>query len=208
MNRIKKSRFDKRDFLLKQGAVDMKLFVGLGNPGKKYAETRHNVGFMVVDELAKKWSISLVEDQKFKGEVGSTHINGEKIILLKPTTYMNLSGEAVQAVMDFYHLENEDVVVIYDDLDMETGKLRGRAQGSAGGHNGIKSIILHLAGDQFKRFKIGIDKSPYGKSSDHVLGKFSAEEMDYIGPAILRVVRACEELLRTDFLKAVSGLND
>lgn len=186
----------------------MKLFIGLGNPGRKYEKTRHNVGFMVIDELVKKWSVSLSEDKKFKGEIGSAYINGEKVLLLKPTTYMNLSGESVQAVMDFYGLENDDVVVIYDDLDMEVGKLRGRAKGSAGGHNGIKSMILHLAGEDFKRFKIGIDKSPHGKTSDHVLGKFTTEEMDYIGPAILRVVRACEELLASDFVKAVSGLND
>ena len=186
----------------------MKLFIGLGNPGRKYAGTRHNVGFMVIDELAKKWDVTLIEDKKFKGEIGSAHVGGEKVILLKPTTYMNLSGESVQAVMDFYNLENEDIIVIYDDLDMETGKLRGREKGSAGGHNGIKSMILHLAGQEFKRFKIGIDKSPYGKTSDHVLGQFSVAEMDYIGPAILRVARACEETLKTDFLKAVSGLND
>jgi len=186
---------------------NVKLFVGLGNPGKKYADTRHNVGFMVIDELAKKWSVSMNEEKKFKGFIGSAHVNGEKILLLKPTTYMNLSGESVQAVMDFYDLYNEDVIVIYDDLAMEIGKVRGRAQGSAGGHNGIKSMILHLAGEEFKRFKIGIDKSPYGKTTDHVLGKFSSEEMDYIGPAILKVAGACDELLRTDFLKAVSGLN-
>ena len=186
----------------------MKLFVGLGNPGRKYADTRHNVGFMVIDELAKKWSVTMTEDKKFKGIIGSAHVNGEKIILLKPTTYMNLSGESVQAVMDFYDLQNEDIIVIYDDLDMETGKIRGREKGSAGGHNGIKSMILHLAGEEFKRFKIGIDKSQYGKTTDHVLGKFTTKELDYIGPAILRVVRACEETLTIGFLKAVSGLNN
>jgi len=185
----------------------MKLFVGLGNPGRKYVETRHNVGFMVIDELAKKWGVSLTEEKKFKGEMGSAHVGGEKVMLLKPTTYMNLSGESVQAVMDFYDLDNEDVIVIYDDLDMEVGKVRGRQRGSAGGHNGIKSMILHLAGEDFKRFKIGIDKSPYGKTTDHVLGKFTADEMAYIGPAIMRVARACDELLEIGFPAAVSGLN-
>ena len=188
--------------------LKVKLFVGLGNPGKKYEETRHNIGFMVIDELAKKWDIILSEEKKFKGIIGSTHINGEKIFLLKPTTYMNISGESVQSVMDFYDLQNEYIIVIYDDLAMETGKIRGREKGSAGGHNGIKSIILHLAGEEFKRFKIGIDQSPYGKTTDHVLGKFTKEEMDQIGPAILRVARACDELLRTDFLKAVNRLYD
>lgn len=184
------------------------MFVGLGNPGRKYAETRHNVGFMVIDELAKKWGVSMNEEKKFKGEIGSSHVGGEKVLLLKPTTYMNLAGESVQAVMDFYNLYNEDVIVIYDDLDMEVGKVRGREKGSAGGHNGIKSMILHLAGEDFKRFKIGIDKSPYGKTTDHVLGKFTTEEMDAIGPAIMKVARACDALLSTDFLKAVSGLNN
>jgi len=186
----------------------MKLFVGLGNPGKKYAGTRHNVGFMVIDELAKKWSVSMNEEKKFKGEIGSAHVGGEKIVLLKPTTYMNLSGESVQAVMDFYDLYNEDVIVIYDDLNMEIGKVRGREKGSAGGHNGIKSMILHLAGEEFKRFKIGIGESLYGKTTDHVLGKFTTEEMDYVGPAIAKVVRACDETLSMDFLRAVSGLNN
>lgn len=185
----------------------MKLFVGLGNPGKKYEETRHNVGFMVIDELAKKWGVTLNEEKKFKGIIGSVHISGEKILLLKPTTYMNLTGESVQSVMDFYNLENQDIIVIYDDLAMECGKVRGREKGSSGGHNGIKSMILHLAGEEFKRFKIGIDQSPHGKTTDHVLGKFTKEEMDDIGPAILRVARACDEMLKTDFLKAVSGLN-
>jgi len=186
----------------------MKLFIGLGNPGKKYENTRHNVGFMTIDELANKWSVSMNEDKKFKGSIGTTHIKGEKVILLKPTTFMNLSGESVQAVMDFYNIDDADVIVIYDDLDMETGKIRGRMKGSAGGHNGIKSIILHLATQEFKRLKIGIDKSPYGKTTDHVLGKFTTGEMEYIGPAILKAVRACEETIETDFLKAISGLNN
>lgn len=186
----------------------MKLFVGLGNPGRKYESTRHNVGFMVIDDLAKKWDVSMTEEKIFKGVIGSTHVHGEKVLLLKPTTYMNFSGESVQAVMDFYDLNNEDVVVIYDDLDMEVGKVRGREKGSAGGHNGIKSMILHLAGDDFKRFKIGIGKSPYGKTTDHVLGKFTSSERDYIGPAIVKIVRACEQLLERDFLSAVSGLNN
>ena len=186
----------------------VKLFVGLGNPGRKYAETRHNVGFMVIDELAKKWDVSMNEEKKFKGLIGSAHVGGEKVILLKPTTYMNLSGESVQAVIDFYDLYNEDIIVIYDDLDMEVGKVRGREKGSAGGHNGIKSIILHLAGEDFKRFKIGIGKSPHGKTTDHVLGRFMTDEGIEISLAIEKVVRACEQTLSLDFLKAVSGLNN
>lgn len=186
----------------------MKLFVGLGNPGKKYEATRHNVGFMVIDELAKKWGVSMNQEKKFKGEIGSAHVDGEKVMLLKPTTYMNLSGESVQAVMDFYDLSNEDIIVIYDDLDMEIGKVRGRETGSAGGHNGIKSMILHVAGVDFKRFKIGIGKPAEGKVTDYVLGRFTSDDMIDIGSAIDKVVRACEQTLSVDFLKAVSGLNN
>jgi len=186
----------------------MKLYVGLGNPGKKYDQTRHNIGFMVIDALAKKWDVSMNADKKFKGEIGSTHINGEKILLLKPTTYMNLSGESIQAVMDFYDLENEDILVIYDDLDMETGKVRGREKGSAGGHNGIKSTILHLAGEEFKRLKIGIGKPPHGKVNDHVLSRFTDDELIDVLPAIDKIVRGCEEWLTNDFPKVISGLNN
>ena len=185
----------------------MKLFVGLGNPGKKYETTRHNVGFMVIDELAKKWDVTMIPEKKFKGEIGSVHISGEKVILLKPITYMNLSGESVQATMDFYDLNNDSIIVIYDDLDMDIGKTRGRQKGSAGGHNGIKSLILHLAGEDFKRFKIGIGKSPHGKTIDHVLGRFTEEEMRLIEPAIDSVVRGCEQWITEDFLKVISALN-
>ena len=185
----------------------MKLYIGLGNPGRKYEKTRHNVGFMVIDELAKKWDVSLTKDKKFKGEIGSAHINGEKVILLKPTTYMNLSGESVQAVMDFYDLANEDILVIYDDLDMERGKVRGRERGSAGGHNGIKSMILHVAGEEFKRLKVGIEKPPHANASDYVLSRFTNDELIDILPAVDKVVRACEAWLTDDFLAVLNGLN-
>lgn len=189
------------------GSVEMKLLIGLGNPGKKYEMTRHNVGFMVIDELAKKWDVSMKEEKKFKGEVGVKHVNGEKVMLLKPMTYMNLSGESVQKVMDFYDLSHEDILVIYDDLALEMGKVRGREKGSSGGHNGIKSLILHLAGIDFKRFKIGIGKSFDEKITDHVLGRFTHEETVAMGLAIEKVVRACDQWLEMDFLKVVSGLN-
>ena len=185
----------------------MRLFVGLGNPGKKYEKTRHNVGFMVIDELAKQWAVSMSSEKKFKGVIGFSRVDGEQVILLKPSTFMNLSGEAVQAVMDFYNLENDNVVVIYDDLAMAVGKLRGRTKGSSGGHNGIKSLILHLATEEFKRFKIGINSPTYGAVSDYVLGKFSDEDMLAIAPAIDKIVRACNQLLSTDFVQAVNGLN-
>ena len=185
----------------------MKLIIGLGNPGKKYADTRHNVGFMVIDKLASKWGISLTAEKKFKGYIGTAHLNGEKIMLLKPTTYMNLSGESIGAVMDFYNLDDEDILVIYDDLDMESGKIRGRVKGSAGGHNGIKSTILHLASQEFKRLKIGIGKPVHGKVTDFVLGCFTEDELIDIMPAIDKATRACEQWLEMDFLHVINGLN-
>ncbi|MDF4741157.1 aminoacyl-tRNA hydrolase, partial [Vibrio parahaemolyticus] len=115
----------------------MKLIVGLGNPGREYELTRHNIGFMAIDELAKRWNISLNE-QKFKGVFGAGFVNGEKVILLKPLTYMNLSGESIRPLMDYYKIDVEDFVVLYDDLDIPVGKLRLRMKGSAGGHNGVK----------------------------------------------------------------------
>lgn len=156
-----------------------KLIVGLGNPGDKYFETKHNVGFMLVDKLAKDWNLTFSSDKIFQADVASTFVNGEKIYLVKPTTFMNESGKAVQALLAYYGLEIEDLLVIYDDLDMEVGKIRLRAKGSAGGHNGIKSIINHIGGQTFNRIKIGIGRPKNGMSVvHHVLGKFDQE--DYI----------------------------
>ena len=118
-----------------------KLVVGLGNPGSKYHETRHNVGFMAIDLMAKELGLTFSEEKTFKAEVASTFLNGEKVYFVKPTTFMNLSGLAVRALLAYYNIPMEDFIVIYDDLDMEVGKLRFRQKGSAGGHNGIKSII-------------------------------------------------------------------
>ena len=122
-----------------------KLLVGLGNPGKKYDRTRHNIGFEVIDTLAGIWSTSISENKRFQGSVGETRTaSGERLILLKPSTYMNRSGQSVRAVVDWYKLSPADVLVIYDDMDLPIGKLRLRLSGSAGGHNGLKSIISHL----------------------------------------------------------------
>lgn len=154
----------------------MKLFVGLGNPGSKYERTRHNAGFMVIDALSKEWNIELTDEKKFKGQIGRGVVKGEKVILLKPTTFMNLSGESVRAVMDFYDIDIEDLVVIYDDLDLPHGKIRLRLKGSAGGHNGIKSLIAHVKTQEFKRIRVGIDRHPKIPVVDYVLGKFTEDE--------------------------------
>ncbi|MGL4336959.1 MAG: aminoacyl-tRNA hydrolase [Turicibacter sp.] len=182
----------------------MKLFVGLGNPGSKYERTRHNAGFLVIDELSKKWNIELSEEKKFKGLVGRGMVNGEKVILLKPTTFMNLSGESVRAVMDFYEIDLDDMVVIYDDLDLPQGKIRLRLKGSAGGHNGIKSIIAHTKTQEFKRIKVGIDRHPKIPVVDYVLGRFTEDELAMVMQAVDLSVKACEMSLKETFNKVMT----
>lgn len=182
----------------------MKLFVGLGNPGPRYERTRHNAGFMVIDELSKKWGIQLSDEKKFKGEVGRGVVKGEKVVLLKPTTFMNLSGESLRAVMDFYNVEEDEIIVIYDDLDLPQGRIRLRLKGSAGGHNGIKSIIQHLKTQEFKRIKVGIDRHPKIPVVDYVLGKFTEDELALVNQAVDISVKACELALTESFNKVMT----
>lgn len=158
----------------------VKLIVGLGNPGGKYHETKHNIGFMVVDRIAEEKSVSFAEDKNFKAEIGSFFQNGEKIYLVKPTTFMNNSGISVRALLTYFNIGVEDLIVIYDDLDMAVGKIRFRQKGSAGGHNGIKSIIAHIGTQEFDRIKVGIGRPErqHKVVINHVLGKFQGD--DYI----------------------------
>lgn len=183
----------------------MKLIVGLGNPGDRYEFTRHNVGFMAIDRLAERWNIRL-GSSKLRGWAGEGTYLQEKVILLKPTTYMNLSGESVRAAFNWYRLEIEDFLVIYDDLDLPTGQLRLREKGGAGGHNGIKSIIQHLGTQEFKRVRIGIDRPAPGRDiSDYVLSPFSAAARPVIQEAVDRCCDAIEHWIREDhFLAAMS----
>ncbi|HDR7795019.1 TPA: aminoacyl-tRNA hydrolase [Bacillus luti] len=185
----------------------MKLIVGLGNPGREYELTRHNIGFMAIDELAKRWNISLNE-QKFKGVFGAGFVNGEKVILLKPLTYMNLSGESIRPLMDYYKIDVEDFVVMYDDLDIPVGKLRLRMKGSAGGHNGVKSTISHLGTQEFQRIRMGIDRPKNGmKVVDYVLGRFTSEEIPDVNYSIEKAADACEEWLNKPFLQIMNTFN-
>ncbi|MCC2459925.1 aminoacyl-tRNA hydrolase [Bacillus mobilis] len=185
----------------------MKLIVGLGNPGREYELTRHNIGFMAIDELAKRWNISLNE-QKFKGVFGAGFVNGEKVILLKPLTYMNLSGESIRPLMDYYKIDVEDFVLLYDDLDIPVGKLRLRMKGSAGGHNGVKSTISHLGTQEFQRIRMGIDRPKNGmKVVDYVLGRFTSEEIPDVGHSIEKAADACEEWLNKPFLQIMNTFN-
>ena len=172
----------------------VKLIVGLGNPGEKYIETKHNVGFMLVDKICKDLDLKFTADKIFQADIASTFLNeftadkifqadiastflnGEKVYFVKPTTFMNESGKAVQALLAYYGLDIEDLLVIYDDLDIEVGKIRLRSKGSAGGHNGIKSIIKHIGSQEFKRIKIGIGRPKEGMTVvQHVLGKFDKD---------------------------------
>jgi peptidyl-tRNA hydrolase, PTH1 family len=188
------------------------LIVGLGNPGAKYDQTRHNIGFAAVDALARTWQIGLSEHRKFQGTFGEGRAVADKIRLLKPTTYMNLSGQAIRAVMDWYKLPAEAVLVIYDEMDLPLGKIRLRQSGSAGGHNGMKSAIAHLGSPNFPRLRIGIgsakDQHPDKEVISHVLGRFSASEERLLPEVLTLVVGAVEMSLKQGIPKAMSLYNN
>jgi len=192
-----------------------KLIVGLGNPETKYNQTRHNIGFAGVDTLANIWQVSLSENRKFKAEFGEGRgPKADKIYLLKPLTYMNRSGEAIRAVVDWYKLPPSSVLIIYDDMDLPMGRLRLRLSGSAGGHNGIKSAIAHLGTQEFPRLRIGIGKpknftaeSGDPKTISHVLGKFSPTESKLITQMLDLVVETIELSLKQGIEKAMSLYN-
>ena len=183
----------------------MFLIVGLGNPGREYNNTRHNIGFEAIDVIADKYNIE-VSRIKFKGVYGEGFIDGEKVILLKPTTYMNLSGESVREVMDFYKLSEEDILVIYDDVSLDVGRIRIREKGSAGGHNGIKNIIANIGTDVFPRIKVGVGK-PQGDLVKHVLGTFSKEDREDLNKVLETVVMASETIIKDDAKEAMNKYN-
>lgn len=185
----------------------MKLIVGLGNPGMQYAATRHNIGFEVIDSLSETYNIQ-VNRSKYKAFVGEGTIGTEKVILMKPQTFMNLSGEALRTCMDWHKLKPEDVIVVYDDISLDVGQIRLRKKGSAGGHNGIKSIIAHLGGDVFPRVKVGVGQKPPGwELANYVLGRFSEDEMKVIGPRLNDVVKAIECIVKYGMDKAMNDYN-
>lgn len=161
----------------------MKLIVGLGNPGKQYENTRHNIGFMALDKYASENNLSFRIESRFEGLITQTTYQGEKVILFKPVTYMNLSGRAIYKVVNYYKIDIDDILIIHDDLDLPTGKMRLREKGSSGGHNGLKSIIENLNTTNFKRVKIGISKNQ-NDIIDYVLGKFSKTEMELLDQAL------------------------
>ena len=183
----------------------MKLIIGLGNPGKKYENTRHNVGFRVIDALAKEMGSNTWKSEH-QALTAQGMLDGQKVLLVKPQTFMNLSGDAVWALLRYYSDRIEDFLVVYDDLDLSVGALRFRQKGSSGGHNGIKSIIGRLHSEEFDRLKIGIGR-PHFNTVDHVLAPFSKEDAPKIEMAIKEAVDACSYWLSHGIIESMNRFN-
>ena len=186
----------------------MFVIVGLGNPSKEYGNTRHNVGFDAIDAIADKYDIYVAE-LKHRAKIGKGYIGGDKVILAKPLTFMNLSGESVRQVIDFYKVdERKELIVISDDVSLDMGQIRIRKKGSAGGHNGLKNIILHLGHDEFKRVKMGVGEKPEGRDlADYVLGQFSKEEREIMDESARRAAEAVEVMITEDADAAMNLYN-
>lgn len=185
----------------------MKIIVGLGNPTREYEGTRHNIGFSVIYSISDEYNIR-VDTKKHKALIGKGMIEGEKVILAMPMTYMNLSGESVREIMDYYKCTPEDIIVVYDDISLDVGKLRIRAKGSAGGHNGIKNIIQHLGTDVFPRVKVGVGEKPKGMDlADYVLGHFSKDEQPLIRESVERAKDAVSCMLSEGIASAMNKYN-
>lgn len=185
----------------------MKCFVGLGNPGRAYTHTRHNIGFMAIDRFAEKLG-GVRFQSKCKSELAEVRVGSEKVYLLKPLTYMNLSGEAIRAFMDYYKVDIQDIVILYDDRDTDFGKIRLRYKGSAGGHNGIKSVIAHAGTQEFKRIRMGISRPKPGVDiADYVLSNFSKAEMEELPSILDRTCEAMEFFLDHTFEATMAKFN-
>ncbi|MGN0435196.1 MAG: aminoacyl-tRNA hydrolase [Wujia sp.] len=185
----------------------MKIIVGLGNPTREYEGTRHNVGFSVIYNISDKYGIR-VDTKKHKALIGKGIIEGEKVILAMPQTYMNLSGESVREILDFYKCDPSDLIIIYDDISMDVGRLRIRRKGSAGGHNGIKNIIAHIGTDTFDRIKVGVGEKPSGMDlADYVLGRFKKDELDSIRDAVDRACSAAADIVKEGADAAMNRYN-
>lgn len=207
--------------------TSISLIVGLGNPGSEYERTRHNIGFMAIDRLASDWSISLGKEKRFYGIFGEGRLAAQsrhqsKIRLLKPTTYMNLSGQSVRACADWFKCEPHNILIIYDDMDLPLGKLRLRPSGSAGGHNGMKSIISHLGTQDFPRLRLGIGRGGKGSTTDggaiatkanqnvtgHVLGGFSSSENKVVTELLALTASVTGHILTDGIAKTMSLFNN
>lgn len=185
----------------------MYLVVGLGNPENEYANTRHNMGFDTINKLAKKNNIK-VNKSKFKGLYGTGIIQDKKVILLKPQTYMNLSGESVKEIIDFYHINSEEIIIIYDDIDTEKGKIRIRKKGGAGSHNGMKSVVENLQTINFTRIRVGIGQPVYKNDMiNYVIGKITEEEQKILQEGVNKATEAVEEILKNGIDIAMNKFN-
>ena len=186
----------------------MYIIAGLGNPGRKYVGTRHNMGFEVIDTVAAKYKIE-IKKAKFNALYGEGTIEGEKVVLIKPQTFMNLSGESVRDFKQWYKTDNSQIIIIYDDVSLPVGKMRIRPKGSAGGHNGLKSIIYQLATDEFPRIKIGVGspENPDYDLADYVLGKFTKTEVETLIPIAIKAADAVGEIIKSGVQKAMSVFN-
>ena len=190
--------------IIKQ-VILMKLIVGLGNPGKQYQYTHHNVGFLFLDHYAKTKGCSF--KKKFNGEYAEFNDNQEKVFLFKPMTYMNLSGEPLIQIMNFFQISLKDLLVIYDDMDLPFSTLRLRKKGNAGGHNGIKNILYHLASNEFCRIRIGIDRPSNENVVDYVLSNFSKKELEYLEKTFEHVAQAVDLFIHNQFDIAMNCFN-
>ncbi|MFR2518374.1 aminoacyl-tRNA hydrolase [Peptostreptococcus stomatis] len=185
----------------------MYIIVGLGNPGKKYEHTRHNAGFDVLDILAEEYGIK-IDKIKHKALIGEGRIGSEKVVLVKPQTYMNLSGESVQSVFQFYKVDMDHLIVVYDDIDLDIGKLRIRKKGSAGSHNGMKSIIKCLGSQEFPRVRVGVSRpDPNRDLADFVLSRVSKDQAEDMKSGLEKAVKTVEEIIRTDIDMAMNKYN-
>lgn len=183
----------------------MYLVVGLGNPGREYENTRHNVGFEVIDYMSQKYNFE-VSKIKFKGLLGEYNLDGEKVLFLKPSTFMNLSGESLREAASFYKIPPENIIVVYDDIAIDVGRIRIRPSGSDGGHNGMKSIIYQLASDKFPRVRIGVG-SPRGNLANYVLGRFSGEERGLIEETLKAASEAVVEIIKNGVQSSMNKYN-
>lgn len=185
----------------------MKCIIGLGNPGRKYENTRHNIGFMVIDELLRRYQTTLSRE-KFNGLYTIEHIKQEKVLFVEPQTFMNRSGECIRPLIDYFNIDLDNVLVIYDDLDLPIGKIRLRQQGGHGGHNGIRSLIDHLGTKKFKRIRVGIGRPTQQMSIvDYVLQRFSSDQLDGVNESIMQSADACEQWFKDDFSQVMNVFN-
>jgi peptidyl-tRNA hydrolase, PTH1 family len=186
----------------------LKLIVGLGNPGQEYRDTRHNVGFMVADALVDRWRVRDQWREKFDALLIKTMVRDEPVIVVKPLTFMNLSGQAVAGLAGFYKIEPADVFVVTDDVALPLGRLRARREGGAGGHNGLKSIIQSLGMQAFPRMRVGVGRGDNRRDlADHVLGRFDADERDTVSAAVLRAADATEMFLSDGIERVMNAFN-